>query len=180
VLDALALQPVAVDKGRTAATLPCGSWIGRVASYAKAVLAREVIALMAHGTEVRSSTLVPLLARKAQEDPLRYEALYETFRLRLWPGPEGVSLLDIVRKCTYRTSSEMLEAVVHFSPALDLCWRPYYGHQESMMGIVYDRSNQAAQLAAMPGPRGLPAPYGRAGGEPRNDVVVLNSGELRS
>jgi hypothetical protein len=50
VLDALALQTVAVDKGRTTATLPCGSWIGRVASYAEAVLVREVIALMAHGT----------------------------------------------------------------------------------------------------------------------------------
>jgi hypothetical protein len=69
VLDALALQTVAVDKGRIAATLPCRSWIGRVASYAKAVLAREVIALMAHGTEVRSSTLVPLLARESARGP---------------------------------------------------------------------------------------------------------------
>ena len=146
-----------------------------MASYAEAVVAREVIILMAHGTEVRSSAFVPSLARKAQEDPLRYGALYETLRRCLRPGPEGVSLLDIVRKCT---SSEMPEVAVHFPPALGLCWRPYCGLQESMMEVACDRPKQAAQLAAMRGPRGLPAPYGRAGGEPRNDVV-LNSGELR-
>jgi hypothetical protein len=185
VLDALALQMTAVDEGQAAAALVCGSWMGRVVSYTEAVLAREVVVLMAGKTEIRFSTLVRSLMQKARQDPLRYEALYETFR-HLRPGSQGISLLDIVRECVDRTSPEYSDSAIQIFPALGMRWHPRFRLVEGMLEIARDRPDQAARLAAMRGPRGLPAPYGWVPaslvgleGEPRDDVEVLGSGELR-
>jgi hypothetical protein len=184
VLDALALQMIAVDEGQAAAALVCGSWMGRVASYTEAVLAREVVVLMAGRSEIRFSALVHSLMQKAQQDPLRYKALYEKFR-RLRPGSQGISLLDIVRECVDRTSPASPESALEIFPALGMRWHSQFGPIEGMMEIVRSQPDQAARLAAMRGPRGLPAPYGWAPaslvgleGLPRDDVEVLDSGEL--
>lgn len=65
VLDAF--EMVTVDTGYAAAVLICSSWMGRAASYSEAVLAKEVVFLMGHGTD---SIVFPyLLERNAQENP---------------------------------------------------------------------------------------------------------------
>ncbi|KAJ4504725.1 hypothetical protein HRR83_003146 [Exophiala dermatitidis] len=159
VLDSLTLQlNCAGDPLITAAVLSCGMWLSRVWTYQEAKLAQKLkIVTATHVVDFEDMVTALSTAQSRDED--RWHQIYLTFQRLVPLHQQGISLADIALSCDHRSCENEVDYARGFFALLGLEWKPHYTYEDGMLEILRSQPRHAARIAAMHGPRGLPAPY---------------------
>ncbi|KAL1618340.1 hypothetical protein SLS54_007317 [Diplodia seriata] len=182
VLDALALSYRGADPATVAALLVCGAWLTRVWTYQEIKLARRAVVATAGGCVDFAADILPALAARAARDPARWAEMHKTFsRLRSVHEPHdggelGINLADVALSCSNRSTGNNKDYARGFFALLGLRWDAAWEYEDGLRHIYERRPREAALVAAMHGPRGLPGPWSWA---PRYLVQLQGRVNLR-
>ncbi|KAL4757315.1 uncharacterized protein BDW70DRAFT_113363 [Aspergillus foveolatus] len=158
VLDSLALHLPSADPLVTAAVLVCGMWLTRIWTYQEIKLARKALIVTATHV-VAFQDVLSTLESQARQDGHRFHELHRTFaRLQSVYGP-GINLADIALSCTNRHTKNEVDYARGFYALLGLKWQASWTYQDGIKHIYNSRPQEAAMIASMHGPRGLPSPF---------------------
>ncbi|KAL4984220.1 hypothetical protein BDW68DRAFT_21375 [Aspergillus falconensis] len=161
VLDSFALHLPSAEPLVTAAVLVCGMWLTRVWTYQEIKLARKALIVTATHV-VAFQDILSTLESQASQDSDRFYQLHRTFaRLQSVYGP-GINLADIALSCTDRSTENEVDYARGFYALLGLKWQAAWTYEDGIKHIYDSRPQEAAMIASMHGPRGLPSPFGWA------------------
>ncbi|RDW72410.1 uncharacterized protein DSM5745_07582 [Aspergillus mulundensis] len=158
VLDSFPLLLPSSDPLLTAAVLVCGLWLTRVWTYQEIKLARKALIITATAVVPFSDILSTLETLANGDRDNRYYQLYRTFA-RLQPVYGlGINLADIALSCSNRSTGNDVDYARGFYALLGLKWESGWSYEDGIRHIYEARPQEAAMIASMHGPRGLPRP----------------------
>ena len=183
ILDALTLQMKTTNLTDVAVVLVCGKWITRAWCYQEIKLANsDNVFVLLDGGRARANSMFGHLHQLARNGQSLYTSLFRTFR-RLQMPTEELTFADVAGECQNRVSGLDQDYTRAFFPTLGLEWHPEWDRKEGMVAIYKARPTEAAQLASLHGPRGLPDPWGWApsyicglDGKRRHDLTIDSAG----
>ena len=185
ILDALTMQLKTTSLTDVAVVLVCGKWITRAWCYQEIKLANfeNVFILVSDGRAFVDS-MFQQLQLLAPNDESLFVRLFRTFNRLRMPVTE-LSLADIAGACQNRRAGLDEDYARAFFPTLGMQWKFGWNRELGMVEIYKARPAQAAQLATLHGPRGLPDSWGWAPaylcgleGERRHDLTINDNGQL--
>lgn len=158
ILDSFPLHLPSGDPLRVAALLVCGLWLTRVWTYQEIKLAHKALVVTATHV-VDFQDIVSALEHQANLDRARWYELHRSFhRLQAIYGP-GINLADVVLSCTNRSAENEVDNVRGFYALLGLQWQVDWTYEDGIQHIYNTRPQEAAMIASMHSPRGLPSPF---------------------
>ena len=185
ILDALTMQLKTTSLTDVAVVLVCGKRITRAWCYQEIKLANfENVFILVSDGRASVDSMFQQLQLLAPNDESLFVRLFRTFNRLRMPVTE-LSLADIAGACQSRRAGLDEDYARAFFPTLGMQWKSGWNRELGMVEIYKARAAQAAQLATLHGPRGLPDPWGWAPaylcgleGERRHDLTINDNGQL--
>ncbi|UPX14120.1 uncharacterized protein EKO05_0004611 [Ascochyta rabiei] len=158
ILDSFALHLPSGDPLKIAPLLVCGMWLTRVWTYQEVKLAQKALVVTATHV-VNLQDILDVVAVQEHLNPQRWSELHKTIA-RLRPiKDQGIYLADIALSCTNRNTENEIDYARGFFALLGLQWQAGWTYEDGIQHIYKSRPQEAAMLASMHNPRGLPKPF---------------------